>query len=220
MRRKHFLLFAFIISIHVNSIEAQPDKIAWLTNTSQKMRQSNLDGSTVEDLINTGLSSPTWLAVDEVNYKIYFVDGSMIKRCDLDGSNIENFLTSLDSPEGIAIDANNSKLYFISAQKVQSINFDGSNLDPDIVTSLSYPEGLAIDLTNQQLYVTDRSDDKIVKSNYTGSIQSDFMNSINSLGISIDASMNLTMELSPGVLCARLTFWNESEAIKPAVKNR
>ncbi len=179
-----FFITLFFLFASIN-IKAQYDKMAWATTSSKMLRQSNLDGSNVENLISTGLIAPKWLSVDENNLKIYFVDGTSIKKCNYDGSGIENVLINLNNPEGIMVDANNAKLYFISAQKAISCDLDGSN-QTDLSGSFSYPEGLAIDRINQMLYVTDIDNDQITKIDLTNNSSTIIISGINPVDAAID----------------------------------
>ncbi len=72
---------------------------------TEKIQRSNLDGSGVEDLVTTGLHTPSGLALDISGGKMYWTDSGTdkIRRSNLDGSGVEDLVTSgLDNPAGIA----------------------------------------------------------------------------------------------------------------------
>ena len=67
--------------------------------------RANLDGTSVEVIV-TGESEPTGIALDTVAGKIYWTDyaDNDIKRSNLDGTGLETLATGLSSPIGIALD--------------------------------------------------------------------------------------------------------------------
>jgi len=81
---------------------------------------------------------------------MYWVDwGTMkIQRADLDGSNVEDLISSgLIFPIGIALDLNQNKMYWTDAvtNKVQRADLDGSNVEDLVTTGLSTPFFIDID---------------------------------------------------------------------------
>ncbi len=82
--------------------------------------------------------------------KIYWTEGSEIKRANLDGTAIENVVTNLYIPRDITLDLRNGKMYWIdigttkientniATTKIQRANFDGSNIE-DIITGFTQP---------------------------------------------------------------------------------
>lgn len=80
--------------------------------------------------------------------KIYWTEGSEIKRANLDGSAIENVLNNLYIPKDITLDLRNGKIYWIDIGRakientifettnIQRANFDGSNIE-DIITGFT-----------------------------------------------------------------------------------
>ena len=73
----------------------------WTNPGSQKIQRANLDGSRVEDLVTSGLGSPTGLAVDVSGGKMYWTDRrtDRIQRANLDGSHVEDLVSGgLENP--------------------------------------------------------------------------------------------------------------------------
>ena len=48
----------------------------WTDSSTDKIQRANLDGSNVQDLVTTGLKTPTSIALDLVNGKMYWADSS------------------------------------------------------------------------------------------------------------------------------------------------
>lgn len=82
------------------ALDLVADKMYWTDSGTQKIQRANLDGTTVEDLVDNptdGLVTPTGIAVDAVGGKIYWADPGTgkIQRSNLDGSTVEDLLTGL-----------------------------------------------------------------------------------------------------------------------------
>ena len=110
--------------------------------------------------------------------KMYWTDVGThkIQRANLDGSNIEDLVTTgLIYPQGIALDLSKGKMYWTDGgtDKIQRANLDGSNIENLIATGLTSsptgPEGIALDVAGGKIYWTDFSTGKIQRANLNGS---------------------------------------------------
>ncbi len=131
------------------------------------------------------------------NPVLYWTDWGTdkIQRADLDGSNIEDLVTSadgLEDPWGLALDVAGGKMYWTdwSTDKIQRANLDGSNIE-DLVTSAGGrkdPWGLALDVAGGRMYWTDR--DRIHRANLDGSNVEDLVSRglRNPSGLALDLS--------------------------------
>lgn len=84
--------------------------------------------------------------------------GIIIKRSDLDGTNIEQLITiptALSNPYGLALDVGNGKMYWAEREngKIRRANLDGSNPE-DILTGLNLPLNIALDIADGRIYWT------------------------------------------------------------------
>ena len=88
-------------------------KMYWTVGGAGIIQRSNLDGSSVEDLI-TGLEEPDGIALDVAGGKMYWTDWGTdkIQRSNLDGSSVEDLITGLKEPYGIALDVAGGKMYW------------------------------------------------------------------------------------------------------------
>ncbi len=133
------------------ALDVAGGKMYWTNPGATKIQRANLSGSNVEDLVTSGLSSPTGLALDVAGGKIYWTDRGTdkIQRANLSGSNVEDLVTSgLNSPNGLALDVSGGKIYWTDAgtNKVQRANLNGSGVE-DLLTGtdgLIDPSGIAI----------------------------------------------------------------------------
>ena len=152
---------------------AEVPMLYWTDAEGDRIQRSRLDGSGVEDVVDSGLVNPRGLAVDEAAGKLYWTDygSDKIQRAHLDGSGVEDLVTTgLRIPLGLALDAAAGKIYWSDngSDKIQRSNLDGSEVE-DVVTGLQTPLGLALDAAAGKLYWTDSSADKIQRANLDGS---------------------------------------------------
>ena len=151
-------------------------KLYWADSGTDTIRRANLDGSNIQDIVTTGLRTPTGIAVDLKWQKVYWIDSGTdtIRRANLDGSNIQDILTNgksgLRTPTGIAVDMTEDKLYWIDSgtDTIQRANLDGSHIE-DIVTGLRTPTDIAVDPEADKVYWADSGTDKIQRANLDGS---------------------------------------------------
>lgn len=125
------------------------------------------------DLILTGHYS-----YDGQTRKLYFSDRDTenIRRCNLDGSDIEVLVAGVPEPRDLTVDEINGKVYWLdsSADIIQRCDLDGENLET-VVTGLDNPCGIAFDADNELLYWTDAAAYKIQRSNYDGTEVTDLI---------------------------------------------
>ncbi len=150
------------------------NRMYWTNAGRDKIQRSNLDGSGVEDLVTTGLSSPYGIALDVSGGKMYWTDRDTdkIQRSNLDGSGVEDLVTTgLEDPHGIALDVAGGKMYWTDygTEKIQRSNLDGSGVEDLVTTGLVIPFGIALDVDGGKMYWTDWGTDKIQRSNLDGS---------------------------------------------------
>ena len=107
-----------------------------------------------------------------------------IRRSDLDGSGIENLVTTgLAAPGGIALDVAGGKMYWTDwgTDKIQRSNLDGSGVE-DLITGLTSPYAIALDVAGGKMYWTDAIADKIQRSNLDGSGVEDLITGLDAPG--------------------------------------
>lgn len=89
-------------------------KMYWADKGARKIQRANLDGTGVEDLVTTGLSLPTGLALDVGGGKMYWTDRGdfLLRRANLDGTAVEVLITELGDRIGISLDVAAGKMYW------------------------------------------------------------------------------------------------------------
>jgi len=113
--------------------------------------------------------------------KIYWTDvgHNKIRRANLDGSEIEELVTSgLDAPGVIAVDRTAGKMYWTdwaaATARIQRANLDGTEVE-DLVTGLAGPYGIALDTAAGKMYWTEFSVGAIRRANLDGSGREDLV---------------------------------------------
>ena len=169
----------------VSEPQAMP-QLYW-NHVNYKIQSASLDGSNVRDVLITGPSgqSGSWgLAVDVRNGKLYWTDwvAERIRRADLDGTNVEDLVTSadgLDRPVALALDVRNGKMYWTDwdTDKIQRADLDGTNVEDLVTSGLVSPGGLALDVPNGKMYWTDGENDKIQRADLNGTNVEDLVTS-------------------------------------------
>ncbi len=119
--------------------------------------------------------------------KLYWTDSnrsaSKIQRADLDGSGVEDLVTSgLDGPISLALDMTGGKMYWTEggAYKIQRANLNGSGVEDLYTTSasLEIPYGIALDVAGGKMYWTvGGTSNKIQRANLDGSGVEDLVTS-------------------------------------------
>ena len=178
-------------------------RLYWTDAGSDRIQRAHLDGSGVEDVVDSGLVYPRGLVVDAAASKLYWSDygTDKIQRANLDGSELEDLVTTgLQTPLALALDAAAGKLYWSDngTDKIQRANLDGSEVE-GLVTGLQSPLSLALDVAGGKLYWTDSGGDKIQRANLDGSEIEDLVTT----GLSIPRG--LALDVAGGKL-----YWTDN----------
>ena len=179
-------------------------KMYWTDYGTEKIQRANLDGSNVEDLVTTGLTTPLGIALDVGRGKMYWADGgtSKIQRANLDGSNVEDLITTgLTTPLGIALDVGRGKMYWTDGgtSKIQRANLDGSNVEDLVTTGLRHPFGIALDVGRGKMYWPDNGTAKIQRANLDGSNVEDLITT------GLDRPVGIALDVGRGKM-----YWTDS----------
>jgi hypothetical protein len=142
--------------------------------------------------------SPHYVAYSRVAQKtlrfkrIYWTEAGTthcIKRALLNGTNVENVITSLVTPRDLVIDSAGTNIYFTDngsgAKKIAKVNRVGTPVVNNLVTGLNNPIGIALDEANSKLYWSDAS-----------------LDIINRCDISTGGSIETVITLTVGAWCA------------------
>jgi len=132
-----------------------------------RVRRSNLDGSSSTTLVQKNLFGFNDVAVDSTNGKIYWSEGNSISRANLDGTGLDVVVGT--SPRGLALDVPNNDLYWArEPDQVRRSNLDGTGAAP-FLSGLSGVFGVAIDPLRGKIYWGEASAGLIRRANLDGS---------------------------------------------------
>jgi len=191
----------FIFALFFSS-QTQASFVYWTDITTNKLQRANLDGSNVEDILTTGLSSARDVAVYAAGGKVFIANllNGSIDSVNLDGSNHVNIITGLTKPNGVAVDLTNEKIYYTEeggTAKVGRADLDGSN-NETLVSGGSSNQGIALDIPNSHMYWTSQTSGQLKRANTDGT---DIINVIginNATGIDLDLSAGKIYYVDPG----------------------
>jgi DNA-binding beta-propeller fold protein YncE len=158
------------------AVDSVRNKIYWSTNVDRPLIQrANLDGSKIETVVSSGLSTPEGLAVDVRHRKLYWTDQgpNKVSRSNLDGTAVKVLITSeTQHPHDIDLDLVTGKMYWTdsSQNKIYVANLDGKNIE--VVLNMDgnpSPRGFAIDANSGHMYFARQGAGKIQRAKLDGS---------------------------------------------------
>lgn len=140
------------------------ENMAYWTEQSGSIVRAHLDGS-FREVIVTGLTFPSGIAIDYVGQNLYFTDTNGINVSKLDGS-YQTSLINLTSAHGITLDDEAGYIYFTSTginPQILRADMDGKN--QVVLANLSSIRGttldIALDKVNKRLYYSDSSNNLV-----------------------------------------------------------
>ena len=145
------------------------NKLYWVDFATASIRRSNLDGSNIEIILESGISEVWNLAIHEPSGRLYWGDVSLalIKTCKLDGSDLQTLpiTGALAAPRDIGIDTTNDKIYWLdnSSDRIARCDLDGSNREDVLYGYNTSSYALEVDSVNGMIYSADQSYDNVFR---------------------------------------------------------
>lgn len=149
-------------------------KLYWSNVYDETISRANLDGSTQEVIVDSGLSWPRCLAIDLGKSELIWGDQVTYElgRSELDGSDY-GLLRTTAFHAGLVIDSAHGKMYWTTDKTMYDGDIVRSNLDGTglevVVTGVDKPGSLTVDSEGGKLYWTDYVVDVVRRSNLDGS---------------------------------------------------
>ncbi|NNE35402.1 MAG: DUF5050 domain-containing protein [Rhodothermales bacterium] len=141
-------------------LDVDGGKMYWVNTTAGEISRSNLDGSSIEQVVS--LSGRGGISLDLTADKIYWVDwavGSVegsVRRANLDGSGIEDLPLQVFGPTDIAVDPARSRLYVLEDERRERSSIQGSTIDgvdqSTFVVGMWSVRSLTLDFGDGKLY--------------------------------------------------------------------
>ena len=153
-----------------------------------EIHRKRLQGDAEETLVR-GAGSNIWgVALDSESGTIYWTtadDGEppvgRLRRANLDGTNVHDFVVGLGSPRELAIDTNHGKIYWAddATKRIQRADLvDGRNVESIVSDGVEGVFGLALDVSAGKIYWADSGLRKIRRANLDGSGAEDVLTGI------------------------------------------
>lgn len=163
---------AGVRSVAVDSVDR---KIYWTDVDNFAIGRSNMDGSSPEPFISSGLIFPSAIEVDVSGRNVYWLDqDSWLARINTDGANLL-VLNQTTTYRGLAIDAANDRVYWTVSDTASRGRIMVSRLDgSDVATAVAgvepnfRPSAIALDAAAGKIYWTDAIQKLVCRSNVDG----------------------------------------------------
>lgn len=138
------------------AVDVLNGKVYWVDAVSDLVGRRDLYGGAPVEFLFSADESLEGIAVDPGESTIYFTvfDTGLVRRANLDGSEIVTLADHGSGGSGIAIDVPNGKLYYalVGVGEIRRMNLDGSGDELLISTVFPNPRGIALDLMNGLIY--------------------------------------------------------------------
>lgn len=135
------------------ALDTKAGKMYWTEFSAGAIRRANLDGTSVENLVTTGLSMPMEIELDLAARKMYWTDlgTDKIQRADLNGENVEDLVTTgFGTFVGLGLDLATGKMYFSDSgeagSQLRRANLDGTMIMTIVATGIGACYGLTLDV--------------------------------------------------------------------------
>ena len=133
---------------------------------------ANLDGTGVTKILSLSTVEPHGITLDVPRGKMYWVewDTGMIRRANLDGSEVEELLDQPQHLRSLDLDLAGGKMYWSSDEgsNIYRANLDGNEYK-EIVSDRSLVTAIALDLIGRRIYWIDDDGDAIQSARLDGS---------------------------------------------------
>jgi sugar lactone lactonase YvrE len=202
---RQVVVSSILVSPYSVAFDPLTRQIYWTDYSRNTVARMFPDGSNPTEVLTDVVGSS--IAIDWRRRMIYWSDfhaeEMRIRRSDLDGSNIEDFVTdSLGYPIGVEVDSKGEFVYWCdwAKERIERVRIDGAGRQ---TLATQYCNQLALDETKEKIYWT--SDWHIGRMNLDGTQQEEFLNvfPVQPFGIVIDTEDRIVYWNEPGTRIAR-----------------
>ncbi|XP_033107213.1 low-density lipoprotein receptor-related protein 4-like [Anneissia japonica] len=163
-----------VIAIDFDSLD---EKIYYTDVYNDVIRRMDYDGSNVEDIITSNLTTVDGISVDWIARNLYWTDTgrNTLEVSRLDGSHRKTIIsTNIDEPRAIAVCPSKGLLFWTDwglRPKIERSNLDGSSRRTLIASGLGWPNGLTIDYQTVRIYWADAKLNRIDTADFDGRLR-------------------------------------------------
>jgi hypothetical protein len=198
---------------YANDLAVHDCKMYWTAESTVPNQgtiwRSDMDGADKEELVPIGFGEPPAIAIDPVAGHFYWSanpgGNTVIRRADLDGSNIQPVLSLANSASilSLSLDLASRKLYWTEtfSTGIRRANLDGSNIEDVVVPAVV--ARMVLDLSAGKIYwseILPDDDDLIRRANLDGTNVENVL-----------TGLDLPTELAVDSESARI-YWREAAA--------
>ncbi|MDC0936597.1 hypothetical protein OAS39_09935 [Pirellulales bacterium] len=158
-----------VVTLSLSPRPKAASSIYWTDSINNTINWSNLDGS-AQQVIIPNIERPRGIEVDPINEHIYWVDDTMVRRANLDGTNVEPLDSALRQNDGdVAIDSVEGKVYWTDLRdsNIRRSNLDGSNPENWLPTDVG-AQGIVVDSESGKVYWANFFTNEIERANADG----------------------------------------------------
>lgn len=140
------------------AVDESAGKLYW--SDDYRVMRADLDGSNRKGVVVKIETSPRGMALDVDHGKLYWADhdSRKVRRSNLDGSDVEDLVSTELWPVGIALDVSGGLMYWTEYDvhtfngTIRRADLDGSNIEEPLVQDV-FPSGpVALDLVHGKMY--------------------------------------------------------------------
>ncbi len=124
-------------------------KVYWYDDATGLIERANVNGDSIESIIEQPSQQNAPLAVDISEGKIYWIADGYLRRANLDGTNDEDLLDQTGLANDLTLDLVHRKVYWSNNAAILRANFDGSHLETLPFLNLAAVYGLGVDGSNR-----------------------------------------------------------------------
>jgi Low-density lipoprotein receptor repeat class B len=173
----------------------------WINYNQRTIQRSDLNGTNITTLLRLPPETHTGLylnlRVDRISQRIYwaqdgFPSDGYIGRANLNGSDVQTFITGLRHPDDIAVDPLHNQIFWTqqSGQKAWKASLDGIGRTTVSQTPFGADAtGMTLDSGLQQVFWSEPNNYRIARSGYNGESEISLIEFVNErpFGLALDA---------------------------------
>lgn len=138
-------------------VNAANRKLYWGSGfVNTKIQRSNLDGTSVQDVV-TGLQPVNTILFDADNAYVYWYDGrGEIFRANIDGGSAQKLVPNYTRNFFLYMNKAEDTIYWLADNSLSRATLNGSNREV-VATGATFPKTLALDLEGKRIYWIDEN---------------------------------------------------------------
>ena len=173
-------------------------QIYWVDKQEDQILRCGLDGTDVQVLVDDLYGSFADVALDPAADMMYWTNGPLILRADLEGAGVETLYNSGGWIREIELDRDAGKMYWVDSNDgtIQRANLDGSGVEVLHTTATTGLRSLALDPVGGKMYWKD--DGEIRRAGLDGS-------GVETLITGVENVVGMDLDLSAGKI-----YWTDT----------